>query len=239
MTILSGIRRMAAKLGIDVERLSNSNSHHGQALRLYDCSRSTRIFDVGANCGQYAAELLSIRPNLSVVSFEPLKDAHRALSTSARRNWRVAERMALGARSEEMDINVAGNSVSSSLLVMGEKHVLASPTSQNVGIERVKVHRLDEIIDSYADANDAIYLKVDTQGYEAQVLDGAKGCLGRIVALQLEMSLRPLYDGQILLTGLMERAADAGFVPFGFCNGFRDPASGELLQVDGYFMRLR
>jgi FkbM family methyltransferase len=239
VSLVSILRRAAARVGLDVQRLRDSDAPHQQAVRLYRRSGATVLFDVGANVGQYASSVLGAAPGLRVVSFEPLPAAHRALSAAAarRKGWTVAGRMALGARAEDLEMNVARNSVSSSLLAMAELHAGAEPASRTVAVERVPVRRLDEVAREHARAEDRIYLKVDAQGYEAQVLEGASGCLARVVALQLELSLRPLYRGQPLLAEMLERVEAAGFVAFGFCGGFRDPRSAELLQMDGFFLR--
>jgi hypothetical protein len=46
------------------------------------------------------------------------------------------------------------------------------------------------------DSEDRVWLKVDTQGYEAEVFKGATDLLPRISALECELSLVPLYDGR-------------------------------------------
>ena len=40
------------------------------------------------------------------------------------------------------------------------------------------------------------YLKIDTQGYEWKVLEGATEVLNYLCGIQLEVSLLPLYEGQ-------------------------------------------
>ena len=75
------------------------------------------VLDVGANTGQFAAKLRSAGFAGEIVSFEPLAAEHRQLVSAASRDpkWHVHERGAVGNRDGEITINVAGNSVSSSV----------------------------------------------------------------------------------------------------------------------------
>ena len=80
-------------------------------------------------------------------------------------------------------------------------------------------------------------LKIDTQGYEAPVLDGAGDLLSRFAAVSLELSFVPLYEGQQLYDQLTGRLRDAGFTLYCLDAGFGDPRTGRMLQCDGLFVR--
>ena len=84
---------------------------------------------------------------------------------------------------------------------------------------------------------DRTLLKVDTQGFEAQVLDGAGPLLGRLAAISLELSFVPLYEGQQLFDDLVTRLRDAGYVLYALEAGFGDRRTGRMLQCDGLFVR--
>ena len=81
-------------------------------------------------------------------------------------------------------------------------------------------------------------MKIDTQGYESKVLKGAENSLPRISTVQMEMSLVPLYDGERLFHEMCALMSDKGYTLVAIENGFSDPASGQLLQVDGIFHRM-
>ena len=78
--------------------------------------------------------------------------------------------------------------------------------------EQVQIRRLDAILADVvpADAN-RIFLKVDTQGWDIEVLEGAAGCLDRIVALQIEASARPIYEGMPTYLDALGYATSLGF----------------------------
>jgi FkbM family methyltransferase len=199
--------------------------------------RVNLVIDVGANTGQFATDLRSSGYSGRIESFEPLARAHSELlrCASADPGWKVAERMAIGAAKGSVNINVAGNSVSSSVLEMLPSHAAAEPQSTYVGTENVPVNRLDDVC--LCSATDRILLKMDVQGYEKQVLDGAPMVLGKCRAVLTEMSLIPLYDGQVLAFELWSLLIAIGFEPWAFEPGFRHPHTGRMLQLDGVFVR--
>jgi FkbM family methyltransferase len=173
-----------------------------------------------------------------MVSFEPLAQPFAKLkfNTATIANWQAVQ-MALGDVDEMRSIHVAGNSQSSSFLEMLPQHLAAAPKSAYVGMESVTVRRLDGIIDQYCAASERVFLKIDTQGYEAAVLRGAEQSLARCLGVQLEMSIAPLYQGELLLPELIGEMAKRGFALMDLKPGFFDPRSGKLLQLDGLFFR--
>lgn len=238
-TLQSCLKRFFFFFGADVTRLAVSNSERALTFKLLKLSGATSVIDVGANYGQFAQELLRLRPDTRILSFEPLSSAHAVLTRNAARakNWAVAERMALGAQAATTRINIAGNSASSSLREMQDVHSSAAPTSRYVGHEEVEVKRLDDVYPGYGQAGERIYLKIDTQGYESEILTGSEKILPQVVAIQAEGSLVELYGGQVLALDLIPRVESLGFKLFALANGFSDPRTGELLQVDLYFIR--
>ena len=197
------------------------------------------VLDVGANRGQYG---MGLRRDAGfakkIVSFEPMSDAFSQLSEQMKpdpqwegKNW------AMGRTRGIQEINVAGNSASSSLLDMLPSHSDVVSGSQYVGKEEIEVRVLDEEFSNFVLEGQQVLLKIDTQGYELEVLLGAAESLNKIAALQLEISLSPLYDGAPLLEDIVSHVRAAGFVPFWFLPGFWNPASHQQLQVDGLFVR--
>ena len=195
------------------------------------------VLDVGANAGQFVMELFAFGYKGRVVSFEPLSSAHTQLcrKSKAYPDWTVADRTAVGAEAGSVEIHISGNSWSSSILNMLPSHSKAEPRSAYVGSETVPVNRLDDI---YAlTASDRAVLKIDVQGYERQVLEGAPRVLAACCAVVVEMSFSPLYESQILARELWDQLVSKGFAPWSIEPGFRDPVTGRMLQFDGVFVR--
>jgi hypothetical protein len=148
--------------------------------------------------------------------------------------------MALGATTGDVEINIAANSFSSSILPMLDSHLAAAPNSAYLQKEKVPLRRLDDLVaDLLPTTNPGryIFLKLDVQGYESQVLAGATQLLNHTLAVQLEMSLLPLYEGEALMPQMHAAMNAKGFDLWDLEPSFRDPATGRLLQLDGIFIR--
>lgn len=196
------------------------------------------VFDVGANEGQFAKRLRKDGYQDRIVSFEPIAESFARLQSAAWAdpNW-MAVNLALGDRSGEAELRVAKSSVCSSLRPPSEKIVGQYPDDFTTKtIESVKVALLDDVIDRYADPGDVTLLKIDVQGYEDAVLAGATEALKRVSALQVEMSLSPLYQGERPMAEEIQFLAARGFSLIDLANVFHAPG-GRLLQVDGFFVR--
>jgi hypothetical protein len=143
---------------------------------------------------------------------------------------------AVGTNSGQAVINIAANSYSSSLLPMTAAHLDAAPDSDALGTELVQVIGVPELLSKFSVEPARTLLKVDTQGYERQVLDSAGDLLGQFAAVQLELSFVELYVGQSLFDELVANLRDHGLHLWSFDPGISGP-SGRLLQCDGLFMR--
>jgi FkbM family methyltransferase len=196
------------------------------------------VIDVGANVGQYGASLRASGFSGRIVSCEPLSDAVARLQRRAAKDPRwTAIRTAVGAEPGTLEINVSANSYSSSVLPMTSAHTGAAPGSEYVGAEQVDVTTIAALVEAEGIDPARTWLKIDTQGYEAQVLAGAGALLGSFAAVQLELSFVPLYEGQELFDDVVARLTGAGLTMFGLDAGFSDPRTGRTLQCDGVFVR--
>jgi FkbM family methyltransferase len=172
------------------------------------------------------------------VSFEPLTSAFSQLRMNAKADplWEVVN-SGLGDRDERATINIAGNSQSSSLLDMLPAHVKSAPVSAYVGKEEITVSRLDSVFSKYRRPGDRTFLKLDAQGYERRILEGASLSLPDILGIQLEMSIEPLYSNEMPYLEMLGYVAGLGFTLASIEPGFGDPVSGRMLQMDGVFFR--
>jgi FkbM family methyltransferase len=235
------LHRLLRGLGWEVQRFSNSNS---EARVLGDAVRFTRpdvVLDVGANIGQFGDELLYLGYAGKLVSFEAVPNVHRQLLQRARKRsgaWIVAPCAALGSRRGSIDINISANVVSSSVLPMSAAHLSAAPASHYVDRQTVPMERLDQAAREFVPESARVFIKLDTQGYELEVLKGATALLPQTVGLQVELSLAPLYEGAPTFVEMIEFLQSNGFELYGMFPVFRDAHTGRLLQVDGYFTRV-
>lgn len=196
------------------------------------------VLDVGANVGQYARSLIRHGYSGRIVSFEPLPDAYRQLTDSrwGFAGWQV-EPIALGKENSTAELFVAGNSMSSSLQEMLPSHVEAAPESAYIDSCQVSVKRLDSVFDQYVHPGDRCFMKLDVQGHEHHVMEGASGCLDQISGIEMELSMEPLYEGQSTWQQAIESMESLGFELILLTPGFRDRRTGAMLQADGIFIR--
>jgi FkbM family methyltransferase len=226
-------------LGINVSRYSIRSNSQARLKHIVRKLEIDLILDVGANEGQTGIEMLNeYKFAGSIHSFEPTSAAYRTLAKVARRypNWHV-HNLALGDFDGQTEINIAGNSQSSSILQMDPLHVAASPASTNVNREKIEVRKLDGLISGIKGTAGRILLKCDTQGFEINVLEGAKHCLHEMSLVKLEMSTAELYVGSPLIGDVVRYMYDREYELFDVSSGFTDPRNGRVLQCDGLFIR--
>jgi FkbM family methyltransferase len=233
----SVVRRCAKELGYEILGRAQSFAAQKTLMGLLKQEEINLVIDVGANVGQFVHGLRQAGYRERIVSFEPQSSAHSQLEALAENDpkWTIATRTALGDTSGVITMHTSGNSVSSSILPMLASHREAAPESDYVGTEKVPLNRLDDILS--LTGQDRAMLKIDVQGYEKPVLDGAPRVLACCRALFLEMSLISLYEGQTLAQQLWDELDEAGFDIWSFEPGFRNPRSGRMLQMDGVFVR--
>lgn len=241
MFMSQAVKAWGRALGIDLRRYNARQSDEARFFCQLVNHQVDLVVDVGANDGGYGRALRRGGYTGSILSFEPLTDAHNKLEriASTYSRWYVAPRMALGNRQGECRINIAGNSRSSSMLSMDQRHLSAAPGSKYVGSEMVAVRRLDDVVHEVIERAEVPFLKIDTQGFEMPVLEGAMNVLERAIGVQLELSLTQLYEGQVLYEDIIRWLGVRKFSLWNVIPGFVDPTSGRLLQMDGVFFRSR
>ena len=234
------VKSLAAAAGVTIQRVSPYSSPMIRLAMLLDRLQTQVVLDIGANEGQFAADLRAAGYHGRIVSVEPLAAAHAALTRAAAKDnkWTVADRCAVGAAAGKAALHVSENSVSSSLREMTQAHLDAAAESQYMATEEVSVVTLADLIHRHAGASDAgVFVKIDVQGHERDVLEGASDHLDTIAGIQLELSLVELYAGQSLMQVHVEFLAAHGLTLWSVDRGFMDGKTGRLLQCDGTFVR--
>jgi FkbM family methyltransferase len=239
MTIKHEFRKFLWKVGYDISRFTSISHPIARRKQIFESYKIDTVLDIGANSGQFAQGLRDdINYDKSILSFEPLSSAFKLLKANAQSDslWEVFN-CALGDIEEKREINIAGNSYSSSLLSILPSHLKSAPDSQYIGKEIIKIKTLDSFFGDLCKTGKNIYMKIDTQGFEKKVLIGAEKTLAYINTIQMEMSLVPLYEGEFLFNEMCIYMSQKGYTLIAIENGFSDMASGQLLQVDGIFHR--
>jgi FkbM family methyltransferase len=174
------------------------------------------VLDVGANSGQYHDFLRShVGYRGRIVSFEPVAELARVLRERAEKqtNWDVCG-FALGSCNETRTINVTkATQLSSFLQPDFSKIDDYRELNQIEHQEAVTVRTLDSVMDEIGcrAEDEHIYLKIDTQGFDLEVVKGAMRTLGKILAMQTEVSVLKIYDGMPDFLTAIRVLAEKGF----------------------------
>ncbi|HZV20516.1 MAG TPA: FkbM family methyltransferase [Hyphomicrobiales bacterium] len=232
-----GFRRAINAVGYDLVGFDYTNAR-ARLRRTLERLNIRTVLDVGANHGALGWSLRELGYRGNIVSFEPLPEPFRELSrrAAADSKWKAVQ-IGLGDRNLQMPIHVSANSLSSSCLPMLETHENAAPQSRYQGTVMAEIRRLDEVFQQYCPAPGPVFLKVDTQGFERKVLEGAAGILGGVPLVQLECSLVPLYEGGDLIEDMIGWMRGQGYDPTDMSAAFFHEGDGRLMQTDILFER--
>lgn len=201
------------------------------------------VFDVGASYGQYGVSIRRSGFKGEIYSFEPIASEYNKLKLLSKIDGRwSANQFALGASVGTSTIYVSQNSVASTLLGMTPDHLLVSPESRVSRLEPIRIETLDNFISANPlPRNSRIHLKIDVQGYEKFVLDGAHKILldERLLSIEIELQVAELYLDQSSWLEVANQIHAQGFELFSSSMGFFDQETGKLLQLDCLFTRRR
>jgi FkbM family methyltransferase len=231
------VKDVARSIGMDVSRWRPPERRLGDFL---DRHSIEVVIDAGASGGQFGRLLRRAGFTGRIISFEPLTAPFDVLSAVSAddRSWEI-HRVALGNKPGRYRMNVSENSTSSSFLELNQRLGDAARESRVVSREDVVVERLDDFWSSVGLSDGRLLLKLDVQGYELPVLQGGELTVNEAVAVQCELSVVPLYEGEPGLLELLVELRDRGFDLEELEPGFYDRETGRLLQFDGRFVRTR
>jgi len=193
------------------------------------------LVDVGANRGEFTSAANRLAKLKGVHAFEPQPGCHaelqRVLASIPNSHLHPA---AVGAQPGEIEMLCTANSKMASVLAPNPKVTNDYAAGDFMVTKHINVPlvRLDDVIP----ADTAIgLLKIDVQGYEIPVLDGAAATLRSTFALLLEMNYVQHYEGGVMFDELHEAVRRHGFRTF----GVSAPYGGEdgPLWADAMFVR--
>jgi Methyltransferase FkbM domain len=145
--------------------------------------------------------------------------------------------MALGETAGTTEINVSEASVFSSILPQRPAATAFSSQAAVVRVESIRLARLDDVFAELPQSKFP-FLKIDTQGYERQVLSGAEKCLARFVGVQMELPIMQLYEGTWRFHEAIAFMSERGFEISNLMQVNYDPTdTASLVEVDCIFYR--
>jgi FkbM family methyltransferase len=224
--------------GYEIKKPNLREDHLLRRMKIIDANHIDTILDVGANTGQYGTIIRAIGFKGRIISFEPVSKSYQELLVNIKKDdhWTTLN-YALGNREGSAVINIAGNSVSSSILDMLPSHLKHRPSSKYIDQELIEIHKLDTVIEDIKKDNETYLLKIDAQGYEYNILEGASAALTHIKGVQVEMPLEPLYNDERNMCELITYLQNKGFRLISIEPGSVDLENGQMFQVDGIFIK--
>jgi FkbM family methyltransferase len=236
------VRRGATLIGCQIGRLPGFEALSTHLATLFARLKINCILDVGAHVGQYGRFLRNIGYKGHIVSFEPISANFAALEQrcASDKKW-TARRLALGNEEKMVPINVAHITQFSSFLPRNRYSVdQFGDLSETYRTEMVEMERLDNIFEECTSVakHPRVFLKLDTQGFDLKILEGCGECLDRVVAIQSELAVKPLYEGMTEYRAANSYMNERGFELTGLFPVLRDE-NLQIVELDSVMIRRR
>lgn len=244
--IRRGVRKAALRRGIFIGRVTAPgapDTPDAHLAFLLSTLGVNCVIDVGAHTGEFASHLRGLGYAGHIRSFEPVGEHFDKMTQrlSGDQRWR-GYRMALGSEDKQANIHVTSSSTFTSFLSPSQYGEGVFETAMRpVREERVEIRRLEGMWNECVAEveNPVVFLKMDTQGLDFEVLSGTGRRLESVQAIQTELSLKPIYSGMTTgLTDSLGRLKELGFEPTSLVPVTRDPVDHlRLIEMDCVFIR--
>ena len=225
-----GINGLLGQLGLRV--INKGWGPRGFAAVLKQLTRlgetPQTVIDIGAASGTWYRECRKVLPHAEFFLIDPLVNNERHLAALCDQNSKASYWMgAIGATSGQQTIWRHGD----------QSSFLESEYSRSTHkAQHVELKTLDSFL-----GNDNFkipdFLKADVQGYELEVLRGARQCLQHARLLLLELSIQEVYDNVPLAHEVISEAGRHGFRIYDICSYSQRPHDGQLAQCDVMFLK--
>jgi FkbM family methyltransferase len=194
------------------------------------------IIDIGANNGDWISKVRKTGYKGDALCIEPLKSNYHRLKNRHIPRTKCLN-YAIGKKNGSIRINHASNNgLSSSILELNDYHIKAAPHVKFIGKQSVKMIKLSKLLNEHK--KKAIYIKIDVQGYELQVLKSIqKSNFQRVHAFEIETNLVSTYKNASLIEDIIKFLRLNGYKPLRIESGLSMPNFGQLLQSDILFIK--
>lgn len=185
------------------------------------------ILDIGAYEGNWALEISEIFPDAHILMIEGqnLKEEKLLKVTKSLKSADVLIAL-LGSEVKKVNFNIYETASS----------VLTENNVTNAKIEKLQLDLLDDVLKNRTTSS-FDFIKIDTQGYELEILKGGLKTLGRAEAVLLEVSLLNIYNDAPLVAQIIDFMSKNEYVLYDICTLMRRPYDKALFQSDFLFLK--
>jgi FkbM family methyltransferase len=195
------------------------------------------VVDVGAYLGAFAFAMRVMLPKVQLYCFDPLAENIGQIKKNLNKWGKLnVFQTALGNQRGMVQFNLNDFRASSSMLEMDLKHKHEFPNTVHTRKIDVPMAFLDDFLPKIKFIRPML-LKIDVQGYELDVLEGASKILSLVDHLILEVSYQKLYEKQPLFDDIYKYLGKRGFEFAGNMDSLFSPKNGLILQSDALFIR--
>tara|TARA_B100000886_G_scaffold335824_1_gene293518 strand:- start:20100 stop:20813 length:714 start_codon:yes stop_codon:yes gene_type:complete len=231
------IKKIFKLFGYKFEKIEGSCNSSSEYLlnSVFDKKSKLIIFDIGAHIGESAKKYCQLFKNSQIYSFEPSPDSYKVLNTLNFKNLKVYNFGFSNKKSKEK-FSVNQKSDTNSLLLFAK--------NANKQWEINSLNNLNTIICEFNTIDNFCFeeklnlidfMKIDVQGAEYLVLEGAHNTLlnKKIKLIQLEVIICKTYESQKTIGFYINFLESYGYRFLNFSDSV--VRSGTLIQSDLFF----
>lgn len=185
-----------------------------------------QCLDIGAYEGFWTQEFKAIFPSCAMLMIEGQSEKEAALIKTKELYKNVDYKIALLGAAEK---TVSFNKYETASSVLDEYN------TTNAIVEERQLLLLDAIADQFNFNPD--FIKIDTQGYELEILKGGDKTLAAAEFVLLEVSFLDIYKNCPLVNDVLNYMNGKGFVVYDICTLMKRPLDKALYQADFLFVK--
>ncbi len=201
-------------------------------------SNINTVIDIGANIGEFTTIFAELFPDAKIYAFEPLPDCFKQLEIRTKKNLKNIKNFnyALGSQEGELKLHKSSWHPASSFREMGDLHKQNYPHSSESEDLIVRIRKLDDIFSDVSLTNN-IFIKMDVQGFEDEVIKGGVNIFKKAKVVVAESSFQKLYENEPLFHGIYSLLHPLGFQYVGSLKQSANKKDESFLQGDCIFIK--
>jgi FkbM family methyltransferase len=242
-TAIGSIKSIFRAIGFDIVKYPPVLPLQTQIRELISQRHINLVFDVGAFQGTFCEMLRSeVKYDGRICSFEPSEDSFAILSRKMKNDprWNGFQ-IGLSSNDVQATLNTyEGRGDFNSLLRLRDNDARIFGVNTSPEKRLIQLRRIDSIWHQATSSisEPKVFLKIDTQGHDCEVLAGASAHLEKVVMIQCELAALEIYDEMTPMHETLKILKDLGYSPVGFhaVNQLKD-YGGLVPEFDVIFLR--